>query len=54
MFSIKFLENPSPVSPGTLVSVVRSVSTKHPVAMTSLSASHIAMYGADPSEEGRL
>jgi hypothetical protein len=25
---------------------------KHPVALVSLSSSHVAIYGADPSEEG--
>nr|CAD7463192.1 unnamed protein product [Timema tahoe] len=38
--------------PGNLVHVVSAVSTKHPVAITALSSNHLAMFGADPSEEG--
>nr|CAD7430518.1 unnamed protein product [Timema monikensis] len=38
--------------PGNLVHVVSAVSTKHPVAITTLSSNHLAMFGADPSEEG--
>nr|CAD7199378.1 unnamed protein product [Timema douglasi] len=38
--------------PGNLVHVVSAVSTKHPVAITTLSSNHLAMLGADPSEEG--
>ncbi|PNF31620.1 hypothetical protein B7P43_G17189 [Cryptotermes secundus] len=50
--SLPFHPQPSPELPGTLVSIVRAVSTKHPVALVPLSSSHMAIYGADPSEEG--
>ncbi|KAJ4427931.1 hypothetical protein ANN_23941 [Periplaneta americana] len=52
LFSLTFLPEVDSKLPGTLVNIVRAVSTKHPVAMTNLSASHVAIYGADPSEEG--
>ncbi|XP_069688023.1 nucleolar protein 11-like isoform X1 [Periplaneta americana] len=52
LFSLTFLPEVDSKLPGTLVNIVRAVSTKHPVAMTDLSASHVAIYGADPSEEG--
>ncbi|KAJ9575909.1 hypothetical protein L9F63_007221 [Diploptera punctata] len=54
MFSLPFLQEPPPESPGTLVNVISIVSTKHPIAMASLSSSHVAIYGADSSEEGAV
>ncbi|XP_063995716.1 uncharacterized protein LOC135173054 [Diachasmimorpha longicaudata] len=44
---------PEPV-PGILVSVITSISAKHPVAMAALNESTIAMYGADANEEGAV
>jgi len=37
---------------GTQLYVITTVSTKHPIAMTQLSANHVAIYGAEPNEEG--
>ncbi|XP_011312478.1 uncharacterized protein [Fopius arisanus] len=44
---------PEPV-PGILVSVVTSISAKHPVAMVAINESTIAIYGADANEEGAV
>ncbi|GFG36472.1 hypothetical protein Cfor_11811 [Coptotermes formosanus] len=51
LYSLPFHPQPSPDFPGTFVNTVRAVSTKHPVALLALSSSHVAVYGADPSEE---
>ena len=40
--------------PGTLVSVITTVNTKHPVVMVALNESTVAMYGADADEEGAV
>ncbi|XP_015112740.1 uncharacterized protein LOC107038255 [Diachasma alloeum] len=40
--------------PGILVSVITSISPKHPAAMTALNESTIAIYGADANEEGAV
>jgi hypothetical protein len=52
LYSLPFHPQPSPELPGSFVNTVRAVSTKHPVALLALSSSHVAVYGADPSEEG--
>lgn len=44
---------PEPV-PGILVSVITSISAKHPVAMAALNEATIAIYGADANEEGAV
>lgn len=54
LYSLPFHPQPSPELPGSFVNTVRAVSTKHPVALLALSSSHVALYGADPSEEGEL
>jgi len=54
LYSLPFHPQPSPELPGSFVNTVRAVSTKHPVALLALSSSHVAVYGADPSEEGEL
>ncbi|PSN52742.1 hypothetical protein C0J52_06156 [Blattella germanica] len=53
IFSLPFLQE-SPQFPGTFMNTMSVLSTKHPVAMTSLSSSHVAIYGADPTEEGAV
>ncbi|XP_014236903.1 uncharacterized protein LOC106659094 [Trichogramma pretiosum] len=40
--------------PGTLISDMKAVNCKHPVAMVALNESTIAMYGADLNEEGAV
>ncbi|XP_015595313.1 nucleolar protein 11 [Cephus cinctus] len=40
--------------PGALVTVVTTVSTKHPVVMTALNETTVAVYGADELEEGAV
>ena len=40
--------------PGSLISVIKIINTKHPVATVALNESTIAMYGADPQEEGAV
>lgn len=52
LYSLSFHPQPCLELPGTLVNIVRAISTKHAVALVPLSSSHVAMYGADPSEEG--
>jgi hypothetical protein len=54
LYSLPFHPEPSRELPGNFVNTVRAVSTKHPVALLALSSSHLAVYGADPSEEGEL
>lgn len=54
LYSLPFYPQPSPQPPGTFVNTVRAISTKQPVALLALSSSHVAVYGADPSEEGEL
>lgn len=38
--------------PGRLLSTLNVISSVHPVAMLPLGPTDIAIYGADPSEEG--
>ncbi|XP_058791110.1 uncharacterized protein LOC131664211 [Phymastichus coffea] len=40
--------------PGSLVSVITTINTKHPVAMIALNDNTIAAYGADAHEEGAI
>ncbi|OXU30589.1 hypothetical protein TSAR_010235 [Trichomalopsis sarcophagae] len=40
--------------PGTLISVITAVNTKHPVVMVALNETTIAAYGADAHEEGAV
>lgn len=54
LYSLPFHPQPSPELPGSFVNTIQAVSTKHPVALLALSSSHVAVYGADPSEEGEL
>jgi hypothetical protein len=54
LYSLPFHPQANPELPGSFVNTVRAVSTKHPVALLALSSSHVAVYGADPSEEGEL
>ncbi|KAK7790230.1 hypothetical protein R5R35_009342 [Gryllus longicercus] len=52
LFSFKFLPTVDINFPGTFLQKVTSVNSKHPVAITPISNSHLAFFGADSSEEG--
>lgn len=55
LFTLLLSKTPSQRdSVGFLLYSVKAVSTKNVVAMTQISNNHLAIYGADPSEEGAM
>ncbi|XP_034937143.1 nucleolar protein 11 [Chelonus insularis] len=54
LYSYPLISSCSDPPPGILVSVLSSISTNHPVIMTALNETTVAMYGADANEEGAI
>ncbi|XP_078033783.1 nucleolar protein 11-like [Augochlora pura] len=54
LYSHSLMEANSESSPNALIGIVSNIDTKHPVAITPLNETTLAIYGADASEEGAV
>lgn len=54
LYSFTFLPDISEEFPGVFIEKITFLSTKHPVAITSISNNHLSFFGADCGEEGAM
>lgn len=52
LYSMELLTSVTQSFPGRCLATLSVLNSKHPVKITSIGSHHIAIYGADPSEEG--
>nr|XP_018896692.1 PREDICTED: nucleolar protein 11 [Bemisia tabaci] len=54
LYSMELLTSVTQSFPGRCLATLSVLNSKHPVKITSIGSHHIAIYGADPSEEGAV